>query len=240
MYPFFNGTYAPAGGGGGGVHWAFWVLNRDCYRVRALSWEEQHSFLSASIELSREFWKVFSGLSCLSVFSSLFACGLLWSLGNDPFYLLNVRLPTAPLLPTQRDSCMPSIVCGLLWAFAVIVCMFDQSAYTKVTRPLQNTHNCIKKLFEESNSIGKHTSVTPGKVLFLSFFCITLFCLSGRVVMNHVTILNLFLNLGCCPFTLLRSLAKFGKEIRRGIFNISCCLDLSQGHNIILHHCTIC
>lgn len=127
-----------------GVHRAFWVLNRDCYGVRALSWEEQQSFLSASIELSREFWKVFSGLSCLSVFSSLFACGLLWSLGNDPFYLLNVRLPTAPLLPTQRDSCMPSIVCSLLWAFAVIVCMFDQSAYTKVTRPLQNTHNCIK------------------------------------------------------------------------------------------------
>lgn len=98
----------------GGVHRAFWVLNRDCYRVRALSWEEQQSFLSASTELSREFWKVLFGLSCLSVFSSLFACGLLWSLGNDPFYLLNVRLPTAPLLPALRDSCVPplSVACS--------------------------------------------------------------------------------------------------------------------------------
>ena len=131
-----------------GVCRAFGLLKRDCHRVRASPWGDQWSFLSANtnLELSREFWKVFQDFLSLQELSAFLTnCSLLWFLENDPFCLLNVRLPTIPLLPSLTDSCMPSIAHGLLWASAIFVCMFDPSGYTKVTRAPGNTHTTASK-----------------------------------------------------------------------------------------------
>lgn len=125
----------------------FWLLKRRCYRIKASPWGEEQSFLSANtkLELSREFWKVLSGLPCFKRSLKLSDCNLLWFLVNDPFYLLNSRLPTVPLLPSQITSCMPSVVHSLLWVFAICVCAFDHSGYTKVTGALKNTHATASK-----------------------------------------------------------------------------------------------
>jgi len=108
-------------------------------------WESSSLIANIELELSREFWSILSGLSCHSVFSILSACGLLWLLGNDPFYLQNGGLPAVSLLPTQRHSCMTFFVHGFLWAFAVIVCIFNQSHYTKLIRALENTCTAASK-----------------------------------------------------------------------------------------------
>lgn len=118
---------------------AFWLLKRDCYRVRVLPWGEQLPFLSPNtkLEWSREFWKVPSRLPCFKRSVSL-AVAFFIS-GKWPILFADGRLPTIPILPSQRDSCVPSLVQGLLWVFAIFVRVSDPSGYTKLP-DLRRTH----------------------------------------------------------------------------------------------------
>lgn len=154
---------------------------------------------------------------------TLFIC---WMAGCTPFLSSPVRERSAFHCP---------------W-FALSICHFCLHVWSLALRQSyrtsgEQTPNCIRRLFEESESISAHTTGAPGKALLLSFFCIVSFCLClafwQRIVFYPLT-------WPAIPSTFLRSLAVFGKKIRRRVFNISWCVCLLRWWNIILCHCTTC
>lgn len=151
-----------------------------------------------TLELSREFWKVPSRLLWFKRTLSLSGCRLFWFLGNDPFYLRNDRLHTIPLLPSQREECLPlSMVCSEYLPF-LSACLIPR--ITPKLPDLWRTHTQLhqKALWGEWVHQCTHNWSTWKSTLAVILLPCLILPLSGLLTRNCV----LSLNLACYPFNL--------------------------------------
>lgn len=128
-----------------------------------------------------------------------------------------------------RDSCVPSLVQGLLWVFAIFVRISDPSGYTKLL-DLRKTHTQLRQKAPWGEQIHQCThrcSTWKSTLAIILLHCLILPHLASNfyLALWHGIVFYPLI-WPAAPSIFFRSLTVLEKEIRICIFNISCCLSL--------------